>query len=265
MASIKKHGSDTLFFIRHNMRELPPDKVPKNIEIDKNRINDNYSIIKRGNTADEINKYRHEISAEIFKYKRKNLVQSVEICITLPQDCPAEQEKDFFKESVNYVASTLPMGEKCIFLAEIHADEGHVQKDGITVVQGEKHLHIMYVPAVKDSKHEGYEYKLSAHELTSLTKLKQFHPRFQKWLDDAGIKATVNSGITGGKNISVDVMKAITKETGLTLDQIKSLQHENVLLQEKISSLEAELSLQKNHTHTAEWGKSHSWESEKIW
>ena len=99
MASIDKHGADTVYFIRHNMRELPPDKTPSNAEIDPERTKDNYSIIARGKTAEEVNEYRKQIEGEIFHYNRKNLVRSVEVVITLPTDCPPEQEETFFKEA----------------------------------------------------------------------------------------------------------------------------------------------------------------------
>ncbi len=230
MASMDKHGADTLYFIRHNIRELPPDKTPSNVEIDPERTKDNYSIISRGNTAEEVNEYRKQIEGEIFHYNRKNLVRSVEVVITLPTDCPPEQEEAFFKESYNYVVSTLPMGEKCVFLAEVHKDEGRVQKDGVTVIESPPHMHIMYVPGVPDEKHDGYNFKLCADQLTKRAQLKQFHPKFQKWLDDAGIKATVHSGVTGGQNVSVSELKQLTKETGLTLSEIKELQQDKTTL-----------------------------------
>lgn len=224
------------------MRELPPDKTPSNLEIDEIKKNQNYSIISRGKNATEINRYRKQITKEIFKYNRKNLVQSVEVCITLPKDCSPDQEKAFFQESYNYVVSTLPMGEKCVFLAEVHADEGHVQKDGVTVLEGAKHLHIMYVPGVPDTKHDGYQFKLCADQLTKRAKLKEFHPNFQKWLDDAGIKATVNSGVTGGKNVSVATLKELTKETGLSLEEIKNIQTEKAQLKTQIVDSEKQVS-----------------------
>lgn len=51
----------------------------------------------------------------------------------------------------------------------------------------------MYVPAVPDTKHEGFKFRLCSDELTRRSVLKQWHPKYQKWLDDAGIKATVYS------------------------------------------------------------------------
>ena len=250
MASIDKHGADTLYFIRHNMRELPPDKTPSNIEIDPERTKDNYSIISRGKTAEEVNDYRKQIESEIFHYNRKNLVRSVEVVITLPTDCPPEQEEAFFKESYNYVVSTLPMGEKCVFLAEVHKDEGRVQKDGVTVIESPPHMHIMYVPGVPDEKHDGYDFKLCADQLTKRAQLKQFHPKFQKWLDDAGIKATVHSGVTGGQNVSVSELKQLTKETGLTLAEVKELQQDKTTLLNMLQERDQKNTLLKAALHT---------------
>lgn len=252
MASIDKHGADTLYFIRHNVRQLPPEKAPSNLEIDPERMKDNTSLVKRWEhdekRAKEINDYRKKIEDEIFHYNRKDLVRSVEVVITLPADCPPEQEKAFFEESYKYVVSTLPMGEKCVFLAEVHRDEGKIQKDGVTVIESPPHMHIMYVPGVPDTKHDGYDFKLCADQLTKRAQLKQFHPKFQKWLDDAGIKATVHSGVTGGQNVSVSELKQLTKETGLTLTEVKELQKDKNLLLDKLqendqktASLEAAL------------------------
>ena len=250
MASMDKHGADTLYFIRHNMRELPPDKTPSNIEIDPERTKDNYSIISRGKTAEEVNDYRKQIESKIFHYNRKNLVRSVEVVITLPTDCPPEQEEAFFKESYNYVVSTLPMGEKCVFLAEVHKDEGRVQKDGVTVIESPPHMHIMYVPGVPDEKHDGYDFKLCADQLTKRAQLKQFHPKFQKWLDDAGIKATVHSGVTGGQNVSVSELKQLTKETGLTLAEVKELQQDKTTLLNMLQERDQKNTLLKAALHT---------------
>lgn len=263
MASIDKHGADTVYFIRHNMRELPPDKAPSNLEIDPKRTKDNFSLISRGKTAEEVNAYRKQLEGEIFHYNRKNLVRSVEVVITLPTDCPPEQEDAFFKEAYNFVVSTLPMGEKCVFLAEVHKDEGRVQKDGVTVIESPPHMHMMYVPSVPDEKHSGYEYKLCADQLTKRAKLKQFHPNFQKWLDDAGIKATVHSGKTGGQNVSVSELKQLTKETGLTLTEIKDLQQYKKVLLTQIKSKERENEQLRNLANQIITDKDHQIEALK--
>lgn len=270
MARIEKYSSGIMGVIKHNIREFKDGICPTNSEVDPARKNDNYSLIRRGNNAVEIDRYRRKIEKECFKYKRKNLVHANEVICTLPADCPPEQERLFFEETFNYICSTLPMGKKCVFLAEIHADEGRIFKDGNLITQGRKHLHVMYIPAVPDSKHEGYDFRLSSYELTKLTVLKKWHSNYQKWLDNAGVKATVSSGTTTGKGISVKSLKEISKVAGLSLEKIQALEAENQYLRdeleytktelaesyERIKTLEEQINNQEKHN---EWGSVSSW------
>ena len=240
--NLGKHKDDTLYAIRHNMRMLPQGRKHSNEEIDPERSKLNESIVKRGDTPEKVNEYRKQIESELFHYNRKDLVHSIEMVITLPEDCPPEQEHDFWVSSYEYVASTLPMGERAIFLCEIHRDEGRVQKDGVTVVESPAHMHIMFVPAVPDQKHEGFKYKLCADQLTKRSTLQQWHPRYQKWLDNAGIKATVHSGVTGGKSVSVSALKDLTKATGLTLAEVKELVKDKEKLTEILQNVARKIS-----------------------
>lgn len=269
MARMTKYSTGIVGEIKHNLREFKDGVCPTNMEVDPSRTKDNYYLLRRGNTALEIERYRKKIESECFHYNRKNLVHANEIICTLPTDCPPEQEQAFFQESLNYIASTLPMGERCIFLAEVHSDEGRVLKDGKTVVNGAKHLHVMYVPAVPDTVHEGFEYKLCSDALTRRSMLQQWHPSYQAWIDNAGISATVASGVTSGQGISVKSLKEITKATGLSFEEIQALKIENERLQEKLREKEQELLIanqklqeitnQQTVTHT--WG-SHTWAEE---
>lgn len=270
MARMIKFSTGIVGEIKHNLREFKDGICPTNMEVDPARKGDNYSLLRRGKTALEIEGYRKKIEAECFHYNRKNLVHVNEIICTLPNDCPPTQEHAFFQESLNYIVSTLPMGERCIILAEVHADEGHVSKDRKTIINGAKHLHVMYVPAVRDTKHEGFEYKLCSDALTRRSMLQQWHPSYQAWIDKAGITATVASGVTSGKGISVKAMKEISKATGLSLEEIQSLKIENERLQDKLREKEQELLVaqQKLHEITASqqivkpsWGE-HTWENE---
>lgn len=252
MARIEKYHTGIKKVIQHNIREFKSGKCPTNIEVNPEKSKDNYSLIRRGNTAKEIEAYRKKITAECFHYKRKNIVFANEVIFTLPHDTPYEQEYAFFEESLKYLINTLPMGEKCIFLAEVHCDEGQILKDGKTVVEGQKHLHVMYVPAVADSKHDGYHYKLCSDTLTRRSMLKQWHPKYQKWLDDAGIKGTVYSGKTSGKGISVKSLKEISKTTGLSFDQIQDLEKDRKELLKKIRTLEEDHTRSKQTTQQYE-------------
>lgn len=271
MARIEKYSTGITQIIRHNIREFPDGHCYTNEHVDLSKSQDNYSLIRRGSTAKEIDEYRKEIESECFRYNRKNLIHANEVVCTLPADCPPEQERQFFEETYNYICSTLPMGERCIFLAEVHADEGTILKDGKTVVQGAKHMHVMYVPAVPDRKHDDYDYKLCSDELTKRSVLKQWHPNYQAWLDDAGVHATVASGITSGSGISVKAMKEITQQTGLSLDQIKGLQHDLDVAHDEIQKLQHDLDAAHEQIRSLEatlksptWGE-HSWGQSLSW
>ena len=221
MAEITKFGaSEVAFHIKHDLREIPEGKDYGNESIIPEKSKDNYSLLDRCQTAAEANKYRKEIEKECFSYNRKNLVHAVEVVVQCPADCPPEQKEAFFRESYNYICSTLPMGERCVFVAEVHVDEKHYSPTGEMI--SKDHLHVMYVPGVPDTKHDGFDYKLCADELTKRAKLREFHPGLQAHLDSQGIKATVYSKKEGdGKTIGLSVkqLKEITEKTGLKIDK----------------------------------------------
>ncbi|MGO5337914.1 hypothetical protein ACTQZS_14135 [Bilifractor sp. LCP19S3_H10] len=224
MEITKFQGSEVAYHIRHDLRELPNEKSYGNESINPDLTKNNYSLIDRGKTAAEVNQYRKELEKEIFHYKRKNLVHACECVIQCPSDCPQEQKKAFFQESYSYFVSTLPMGEKCVFVAQVHTDEKHYAPDGSMI--SKDHLHIMYVPGVPDTKHAGYKFKLCADQLTKKAKLRELHPGLQRHLDDCGIKATVYRKKTGdGKAIALSVgqLKELTARTGIKLDHSLSI------------------------------------------
>lgn len=250
MAEIIKYGANECKqHIKHDLRELPAGKHYGNESVDTSLSHLNYSLIDRGKNAEEVNAYRLQLEKEIFKYNRKNLVHSVEVVIQLPEDCPPEHEKEFFRESYNYVVSKLPMGEKCVVVAEVHKDE-HKFVNGVDI--SKPHLHVMYVPGVPDEKHDGYSYKLCADALTKRAALKSFHPGLQKHLEEKNIPGTVYQKKEGdGKTIALSVsqLKEITDKTGIvlkksiTVDQLAEIlkENENVHLHDK--ELESKIAL----------------------
>ena len=132
-------------------------------------------------------------------------------------------------------------------------------------------MHVMYVPAVPDRKHDDYDYKLCSDELTKRSVLKQWHPNYQAWLDDAGVHATVASGVTSGSGISVKAMKEITQQTGLSLDQIKDLQHDLDVAHDEIQKLQHDLDAAHEQIRSLEatlksptWGE-HAWGHSSSW
>lgn len=298
MAEMTKFKSaDTAPHIRHDLRELPPGKSYGNESVDPSLSGGNYSLLEgRCQTFKEANTYRKDLEKEIFHYKRKDLVHAVEIVVQCPVDCPEIQKEAFFRETYNYICSTLPMGERCVFVAEVHVDEKHYSPTGEMI--SKDHLHVMYIPAVKDSKHAGYDYKLCADQLTKKARLKEFHPGLQEHLNQAGIQATVYSKKpSDGKpiSLSVDQLKELTKKTGitfdhsLTVDELSAIINSNILKSRQIEDLRDKLSLaqdreqelsasveqlesrihsletNKEHTwgHTSSWGPSSGWGTSK--
>lgn len=256
MELTKYKSGQVLAHIRHDLRALPEGKSYGNESINPNLSNKNYSLIDRGSTK-EVNEYRKRIERECFKFNRKDVVHAVEICIQCPSDCPIEQHELFFKESHNYICSTLPMGEKCVFISEVHKDEQFYSPTGELV--SKEHLHIMYVPAVPDHKHADYEYKLCADALTRKKDLKNLHPGLQKHLDECGIQATVTAKKAGdGKQISLTVkqLKELTRMTGvtieksLTIDNLAEIINRNIELNKEIESLRELV----NNRSVSRWG-----------
>lgn len=217
---IKKYGApDVLFYIRHNLRELPQGKSPSNESINPGLSYRNYSLIDVGKNAKEVNDYRKAYEKKIFKYNRANLVHAIEAVIQCPKDCLEEREL-FFLESFSWFCSGLPAGKECVFIAQVHNDELFFTPDGKMISR--PHLHIMYVPAVPDTKHPEFEYKLCADALTKRARLKQMHPQLQAYLDSRGIKATVYRKKEGdGKAVALSVkqLKEITAKTGVVLNR----------------------------------------------
>ena len=246
MAEFKKHVDDSLYYIRHAMRELPEGKSHGNEDIDMTLTEEkNYSLLHgRCQTAAEANSYRKELEKELFKYNRKGLVKTIEIVIQCPDDCTDKEA--FFETSYRYVCDkVLPMGERCVVTAQVHGDEHKFLKDengnyrldetGQKIDISKDHLHIIAVPAVPDTKHAEYEWKLSAHDLTSKGRLRQFHPGLQKACDDAGIQATVYQKKEGdGKTIGLTVkqLKEITNKTGIVIDKSLTVEQLSEILQE---------------------------------
>lgn len=282
MADIDKYkDGEVAAHLGHNLRELPEGKESSNVSIVKDLSCNNYSLIDRCSTVEEATAYRKEIEKECFKYNRSNIVHAVEVVLQCPSDCPESQKADFFRESYNYICSTLPMGERCVFSAQVHVDERHYTKSGEMI--SKDHLHVMYVPAVPDTKHPEYEYKLCADQLTRYGKLKRFHPGLQKHLDDAGIQATVYTP-KDGKIVpfTVDQLKELTAKTGIhlkhsvTVDELATIINEHKVEFSKVQAYSKELEsklqeaekkiIELQRSKEASWGQPDpSWGSLSDW
>lgn len=255
---LTKYGAtEILAHIKHDLRQLPEGKSYGNESVDPELSGENYSLIDRGKTAAEVNKYRKDFEKEIFKYNRKNLVHAVELVIQCPGDCPPEQHEAFFQTAFNwYCDNYLPAGKDCVFVAEVHKDEHKWVEtpEGLKDISKE-HLHIAYVPAVPaGEKHPDFEYRLNADALTKRAVLQKMHPSLQAELDAKGIPATVYKKKSGdGKTVplSVKQLKEITEKTGVVIDHTLSVEElgailsKNIELSHKVDVLTSTVSEQK--------------------
>ena len=296
MASFEKYsGASVTYELRHNTRETK--RPPANEDIDKSRTGGNFSLAPadrggalpdNGNAAMTAREYHKQRLSEVYQYGRKDLVTACQWLITAPTDLPPEQEPAFWQTTYDFLNSLY--GEKNCVQAIVHTDEGlHI---GNEVIAGRNHLHYVFIPVVENEKYQQpnrygnisgsalYEEKVCADALVSKVHLKEFHPKYQKWLDDHGIHATVYSGTTGGQNKTVEELKRstlrdqleilsaqyakmerelATKEMQLntaTAD-ISTLRAENEALKEKIASLEQLRN--PNHEIKTGWDNSPSW------
>lgn len=218
---LKKYQETAILpIIRHNVRERKLNQSFSNPNINSELSRNNVTLLSRGSTAREINAYRKILEKEVFAYNRKNLVHAIEVVIQCPADCPKDQEEAFFRECYNFWCNRLPMGERCIFLAEIHKDEVVKNRFGERISRD--HLHLMFSPCVEDTKHPGYQYKLCADALTRKSILKKLHQELQEHIRQSGLTATVvSSGSGRGQTIklSIEQLKELTRITGVALDK----------------------------------------------
>ncbi len=218
---LKKYQEAAIFkVIAHDIRERKPDQSFSNPNIRPELSRNNTTLLSRGSTAKEINAYRKTLEKDVFAYNRKNLVHAIEVVIQCPADCPKDQEEAFFRECYNFWCKRLPMGERCIFLAEIHKDEIVKNRFGERISRD--HLHLMFSPCVEDTKHPGYQYKLCADALTRKSILKKLHQELQEHTRQAGLTGTVvGTGSGRGQTIklSIEQLKELTRITGVALDK----------------------------------------------
>ena len=279
MAAFEKYTDNAVIYkLRHNTREHP--HLPQNRDIDPERTQYNYYLHppEHGLTALANKNYYNQQLKVVYHYNRADVKTACQWVITSPKDLSPKKEKAFFTETYNYLNSLY--GEKNCIQAIVHYDEGVKNANG-EIIAGQPHLHYMFIPVVKNKGYmqpnkkgnittaAKYEEKVCVDQLITKQHLQYFHPNYQKWLNEHGLQCTVYSGITGGKNKSVEVLKNETKELEKAKSHIRELEKENAALKEKIISLEKEIS--KSHVKEIEkpsaWGHSSGWgkEFEKLW
>lgn len=268
MAAFDKYTDNAVIYeLRHNTRENP--RPPKNTDIDPERSQYNYSLhpADRGLTARENKDFYNQRMQEVYHYRRADVKTVCQWVITAPKDLSPKQEKAFFCETYNYLNSLY--GEQNCIQAIVHYDEGVKNANG-EIIAGQPHLHYMFIPVIENKGYmrpnkkgnittaATYQEKVCADQLITKRHLQNFHPDYQKWLDEHGIRCTVHSGVTGGKNKSIEELKYATREIEKAKSRIQQLEKENAALKEKIILLEREKAKDAEHEHSA-WGSSAGW------
>lgn len=103
----KYQKGDTVKVLKHNLRRFSDGKSASNKDIIPELTYQNYSIIDRGNSVKEVKEYFDQLEKNIFHYDRKDVVHSVEWIVTMPKDCPTEDERHFFETAHHFFADLL--------------------------------------------------------------------------------------------------------------------------------------------------------------
>lgn len=328
MANLSKVKGNLLYVLKHNTREV---ERPSNKEIDSSKSGLNYYLTpeSHGRTAVESKEYYEKRLSEVYTVNSKRLVTACSWVVTAPKDLDPSEHRKFFESSYKFITGCCGGEDACI-QAIVHCDEGLKGPEGKWM--GETHMHLTFIPEIKNHSYiskedkllagieaakEMYDLEISVEDTAELDKiisryerstsskkerdaihgfseildlkrddarwvftrcrrlesekyerrvcyddlidkkfLCNFHPNFQKYLDEEGINATVHSGVTGGRSRSVEELKKETKEALISNQReiISSLEKEKEALQEKVVSLEKQV--EKMHEKT--WG--YGWE-----
>lgn len=196
MASVKKFaGPAVLNQIRHIERTIDH---PANEDIDRSKIDLDYIISPdRGMSSYD---YFLQRKSELYCYHRDDVKVLAGWIITKPKSLPPEEDTAFFQSSYNFLIERY--GEENCVSCVVHRDES-----------GEDHLYFLFIPVVEDKKHGGE--KICANDVLNKKEMRNFHPDLQRHLNNDGLHANVNSGITkrqGGNKTVAQLKKERTEE-----------------------------------------------------
>lgn len=198
MASVQKfHAAAVRQELRHNYREIRNSSNP---DIDKSRSVDNdYSLTPEHDGLSPYQYYKVRLD-ELYIYdpNRADINTAFGWIVTLPKEITVpEEEQRFFEAVAGFLIERY--GEENTVSITIHRDEG-----------GQPHLHYIGIPAVNNNmrseEHPQLE-KLSCKEVINRVELRAFHGDLQDYLDEHGIDAHVFTGVTKGKNRTVEELK----------------------------------------------------------
>ncbi len=199
MAHVAKYTNTQCgHLLNHYNRANEKDCNRSNEDIDKTRTKENYNLMEREETPQEIYKNRLD---ELYNLGRADVKTMFDWVITLPKDYQGDS-REFFIHTTDFLNARYG-AENCVG-AFVHMDEK------------QPHMHYSSIPAVEDKNpnHEQRE-KVCAKEVLTRNDLQTFHDDLQRYLRERMPDREINiiTGITKeqGRNMSVKEIKLQAK------------------------------------------------------
>ena len=222
MAHMMKHTKASCghMFAHYDRRE---DNI-SNENLDRTRTHLNYNLATHQQM--DQGEFVRQRCSEVHCQNRKDVNVMVSWVITAPKDLQAEQERDFFQASYDFLEKKY--GKENVVSAYVHMDEAT------------PHMHFAFVPVVPDERRG---YKVSAKECVNKAHLATFHEELQKYLqeNEIGVKILNNATREGNKSIR-------TLKRGTAVERVRQLALQNRQLKQELEGIQAQIrSIQENY------------------
>jgi len=181
-------GIGHMFHHYERSKEIP--------DLDTSRSHLNYNLAADEQPLKQLD-FLHERLSQVKVHNRKDVNVMVDWVVTVPKDCPQNDEKRFFEATYAFLNNRY--GKENVISAYVHMDE-------VT-----PHIHYAFIPIVPDKKKGGY--KLSAKETITRADLRSFHGDLYKSLQSAlGYPVGVINGLTRDGNQSIQDLKRLSAQ-----------------------------------------------------
>lgn len=157
-----------------------------NKSIDPKKTHLNYNLAPEHGCS--LKEFIDKRISELSKKPRKDAIQMCDWCVTLPQNVPKEESKDFFEKINDFF--TERYGKENVVSAYVHMDETT------------PHMHFCFMP-VKENR-------LCAKEVITRTELNKIHREAEEYLQKNGINAKLLNGACDEGALSVSELKTRT-------------------------------------------------------
>lgn len=190
MASVEKFSKSSIVNqLRHIERTI---QNPSNPDIDREKSNQNYSLVHRNISSYD---YYKERLSQCYLYNREDVKTTFGWIVTCPEDLPEDQTDLFFYNVHDFLNERY--GEENCIQSVVHKDES-----------GRPHIHWIGIPVVKDKKHS-QGIKVCCNDVINRKDLRNFHDDLDRYLKNNGLNCSVKTGITKaqGGNRTVKELK----------------------------------------------------------